>query len=111
MISPKLGVRLRTSLGFEACDDLNSAFEEVQNDMLATTAGRLEGLRTGLAADLHAELAKSEGRLRVEMVEGFAAVRRDILDMRVEVLRWAFAFWLGQFAATVGLLAFVLRPR
>jgi hypothetical protein len=31
--------------------------------------------------------------------------------VRVEVLRWAFLFWLGQFAATVALLAFMLRAR
>jgi hypothetical protein len=133
MTSPKLGLRLRTSLGPEACDDLTSAFDEVQNDMLFTTTERLDGRLTATGADLRTEIArtegrlrteftrvesnlreeiaKTEGRLRVEMAEGFASVRRDLMDMRVEVLRWAFAFWLGQFAATVGLLAFILRPR
>jgi len=140
MPSPTLGLRLRTSVGPEACDDLSSAFEEVQNDMLATTTDRLDGRLIALGADLRTEIAttegrlrteighlgtemvrvdsslrteiaKTEGRLRVEMAEGFAGVRRDIVDMRAEVLRWAFAFWLGQFAATAGLLAFLLRPR
>jgi hypothetical protein len=120
--SPKLGLRLRTSLGPEACDDLTSAFEEVQNEMLSTITERLDGRLIALGAELRTEIAKTEGRLRVEMMEldsnlrvamadGFAGVRRDIVDMRVDVLRWAFAFWLGQFAATVGLLAFLLRPR
>jgi hypothetical protein len=133
MTSPKLGLRLRTSVGPEACDDLSNAFEEVQNDMLSPTTEPLDGRVNALGADLRteiaktegrlrtdivradsnlrAEIAKTEGRLRLEMAEGFAGVRRDIVDMRVEVLRWAFAFWLGQFAATVGLLAFLLRPR
>ena len=139
MTGPKLGLRLRTSVGPEACDDLSSAFEEVQNDMLATTE-RFDGRLIGLGADLRTEIArtegrlraeilqvdgnlrgeiaKTEGRLRVEMAEGFASVRRDVMGLRVElvdlrgeVLRWAFAFWLGQFAATAGLLAFLLRPR
>jgi hypothetical protein len=133
MTRPTLGLRLRSSVGAEACDDLSSAFEEVQNDMLAITTERLDGRLMALGADLRTDIAetesrlrteivrvdcnlrtdiaKTEGRLRVEMAEGFASVRRDIVEMRVEVFRWAFAFWLGQFAATIGILAFLLRPR
>jgi hypothetical protein len=30
-------------------------------------------------------------------------------DMRVDVLRWSFLFWIGQVVATATLLAFMLR--
>jgi hypothetical protein len=39
--------------------------------------------------------------LRLEMQKGFG-------DLRVEVLRWSFLFWIGQLAAVAGLLSFML---
>ena len=57
------------------------------------------------------EIAGLEMRLRKEMHEGFAAIRREMAEQRVEMLRWSFAFWIGQFAATAALLSFMLRAR
>ena len=37
------------------------------------------------------------------MAEGFAAVRQEMAQQRVELLKWAFVFWMGQFVAMVGL--------
>lgn len=111
MGNPDLGLRLRSRLGPEACEDLSDALEEVQIDMLTMATDRFE-------ASLRGQIAQLDSDLRVAMAEGFASLRRDISDVRVEVadgraevLRWAFLFWLGQFAATLGLLAFLLRTR
>lgn len=30
-------------------------------------------------------------------------------EMRVDVIRWSFLFWIGQFAATAALLGYMLR--
>jgi hypothetical protein len=57
------------------------------------------------------EIAGLEMRLRKEMHEGFAAIRKEMAEHRVEMLRWSFAFWIGQFAATAALLSFMLRAR
>src|SRR5215210_3094488 len=104
MATPDLGLRLRSRLGPEACEELSDAFEEVQVDMLTLATDRFE-------ASLRGEIAQLDSNLRVAMTDGFAAVRRDLNDVRVtvaegrsEVLRWAFLFWLGQFAATLALL-------
>ena len=46
-----------------------------------------------------------------EMHDGFAAVTKEMAELRAELLKWSFAFWIGQFAATIALLAFMLRAR
>ena len=56
-------------------------------------------------------LTQELSALRVEMHDGFAAIRRDMSNQRAELLKWSFAFWIGQLAAMCGLLAFMLRAR
>jgi len=57
------------------------------------------------------DIASLEITLTREMHAGFAAIRQKMADQRVEMFRWSFVFWIGQFAATAGLLAFMLRAR
>jgi hypothetical protein len=33
----------------------------------------------------------------------------EIYGLRSEILEWSFLFWIGQFAAFAGLLAFMLK--
>ena len=47
--------------------------------------------------------------LRGEMRAGFAAVREDIAGNRFELLKWSFAFWLGQLVAIAGIVGLLLR--
>ncbi len=47
-------------------------------------------------------LAEQLSDLRVTLV-------REIHDARVETLKWAFVFWIGQVAAVSGVLAFVFH--
>lgn len=44
-----------------------------------------------------------------EMNEGFARIVNQLADTRVEILRWSFAFWLGQVAVIVAFMAFIAR--
>jgi hypothetical protein len=119
MSSPDLGLRLRSRLSPEACEDLSDAFEEVENDMLALSGERFEQ-RLAVSAELRAELSRSQSGLRQEittmdagirvaLTDGLSKIRADVSDMRVDVVRWSFLFWIGQVLATGTLLAFVLR--
>ena len=47
-------------------------------------------------------LSEQIGRLRVDMI-------REIHEVRWDVIRWMFVFWVGQFFAVAGLLAFMFR--
>ena len=76
---------------------------------LAQTDG---GLRTEIAG-LRVEMAQTQGALRVELVRemqvGFGAIRQELANNRVEFLKWAFVFWVGQFFAVAGLVGFLMR--
>lgn len=47
--------------------------------------------------------------LREDLINGLAGIRQEMAAMRVELLRWSFAFWIGQVAATAGLMALLIR--
>jgi hypothetical protein len=53
-------------------------------------------------------LTEEIGALRLEMYQGFAAIRQELATTRVELLKWSFLFWMGQVAAIAGLLAYML---
>ena len=46
-------------------------------------------------------LSAEVGALRLEMQKGFG-------DLRFELLRWSFLFWIGQLAALAGIVSFML---
>jgi len=52
--------------------------------------------------------------LRIDVTREISILRqdftRDLSAVRVELLKWSFLFWVGQVAATAGLLTFMLRP-
>ena len=72
--------------------------------MIAIVAERFE---SGLAE----EIARLRVDLTQEMHAGFAALRKEMSDQRVELLKWSLLFWIGQFAAFTALLSFMLRNR
>ncbi len=47
-------------------------------------------------------LAGELATFRLEMVERLA-------DLRFELLKWSFLFWIGQMAATMAMLSWMLR--
>ena len=62
----------------------------------------------GLAA-LRQEMAGGLAKLRQEMVEGHAALRQEIMTGRFELLKWCFAFWVGQLVSVVGIVGLMLQ--
>lgn len=54
---------------------------------------------------LRVELTDGLAGLRVEMHSGFAGLGQEMANMRVDLFKWSFAFWIGQVAAVALLLA------
>ena len=120
MVLPNLGLRLRDKLGPEASQDLSHAFEEVHNDMLTMTAERFDGRLIVVGSELRSEIYQTQSELRQEMTrmdagirialtEGLSKIWTGMSEMQINVIRWSFVFWIGQFAATAALLGFMLR--
>ena len=47
--------------------------------------------------------------LREDLIKGLSDIRQEMAALRVELLRWTFAFWVGQVAATAGVVALLFR--
>ena len=54
-------------------------------------------------------LAEELADLRVELGKDIAGLRREMSNMRVELLRWSFVFWLGQITVIAAMLTDTLR--
>jgi hypothetical protein len=97
---------LRERLGHEATEDLLDLMQSGQKDwtehVLSVATERFERRLTQEIAALRVELMR-------ELHTGLAAVRQEIAAVRVELIRWSFVFWIGQIAAMIGVLSFMLR--
>lgn len=97
---------LRTRLGDDATFGLIELMDAERKDwsegVLSVAADRFERRLTEEITGLRVEL-------REALHDGLASVRHEIATTRVEGLKWSFVFWIGQVAATAGLLAFMLR--
>ena len=95
-----MGIALRVRLGDEASHDLVDYVEEQReswrNDLMTICTERV---------DVHLE----RFALKDDLVNGLAAIRKEMSDLRVELLRWSFGFWISQVAATAGLMALLIR--
>ena len=59
-----------------------------------------------MLADAHTIATESfERRLGQEV----SALRLDIANLRADLLKWSFLFWIGQLAAVAGLISLLLR--
>ena len=100
----------------EMIERVGDRFERRLTD--ETTKVRLEmvqgfaALRQEMAAGLsqvRQEMTAGLSQLRQEMTAGFAALRQEMADLRFELLKWTFVFWVGQLFALAGFLAVLLR--
>lgn len=85
---------LREKLGDEAMSGLRTVINDVggpwKEDVLAIAGERFER-----------RLADEIGALRVD-------ITKQLAELRVELLKWSLLFWIGQFAAMSGMMAFLL---
>ena len=107
------GLRGEMSGGFARSEgSLRTEIAGLRGEMSGQLARTEGGLRTEMAG-LRVEMAQTQGALRVELVRemqvGFGAIRQELADNRVEFLKWAFVFWVGQFFAVAGLVGFLMR--
>lgn len=68
---------------------------------LATKADLAE-LRAATKADLAA--------LRADLEKQLASLKTEIAEVKADLIKWMFLFWIGQVAVLFGLMKFVLAP-
>jgi len=119
---------LRERLGDEAVAEFQGFVDEAgqkwRDDVMAVAAERFERRLGAEAGALRLDMVQGLAAVRVDMAREFSAVRTDMtrelstvrLEMatgfaetRTDLLKWSFLFWIGQFAALSGMMAFLLR--
>ncbi len=104
---------LREKLGNEAMVGLQVFVEDAgrqwKDDVLVIAGERFERRLGHEIGTFRLEVAKELAAMRVETAKEFAALRVELATTRVSLLKWSFLFWIGQFAAVSGMMAFLLR--
>lgn len=109
MSRPVLSMRLREKIGHDAADDLVAALEANKDAMLTASQERFDARLAAGFAELRQEMTTLDAGLRVALAEGLSKIRTEMADMRVDVLRWSFLFWIGQVVATATIMTLLLR--
>ena len=99
-----LGAALRERLGESGTRDLAEFMarhsNEVRSDVMEMCDTQVAALSTDIADRFAgvdrklSELSETIGDLKIDLIARLA-------EMRVELLRWTFLFWIGQFAAVM----------
>ena len=104
-----LSVRLRERLGPGASDDLVETLETNKDEMLTDCQECFEARLGSAVGEIRQELTTVDAGLRIALTEGLSKIRTELAEMRVDVLRWSFLFWIGQVVATATIMALLLR--
>lgn len=106
MARNRVPAALSDRLGREATSGLVELLDSTRDEWT-------EHVLTLAEARFERRLAQEIAALRVEITRELQALRqeftRELATVRVELIRWSFAFWVGQIAVMVGVLAFMLR--
>jgi hypothetical protein len=62
-------------------------------------------------ARIDRRLDQMRHEFRLELHDGLNGIRTEMANMRADMFKWMLAFWIGQFAALVGALSFMLPAR
>jgi hypothetical protein len=99
--------------------------EALTDDVMELTLERFDRRLTTELSALRVDVARELAALRVDAGRDISTQRgdvardlsafrgdvaRELSAARSELLKWSFACWIGQVAATAGLLAYMLRP-
>ncbi len=99
-MKPMVPISLRDRLGEDAAHAssvyIESSGEKWRRDVTTTCTERM---------DLRMEHLAS----REDLAEGFVRIAQEVGNIRAEWLRWSFVFWIGQVAATAGLMSLLIR--
>ena len=83
--------------------------QECETEVTANVMDRFERRLTEEISTVRDELRAVDGRLREQIRELDTAVRLDMRDMRFEILKWSFGFWIGQVIATAAIVGGMLQ--
>src|SRR5688572_19543384 len=115
---------LRARLGPEAIAGLLSLLDATRREWTAEVTAlaperferrlteEISGVRVSMAqseSGLRVEIARLREELRADIRAVDASLRQAMADLRFDLLKWSFAFWIGQVIAVAGIMGLMLR--
>jgi hypothetical protein len=102
VVAPNVPLALAERLG----PDATKGFTEL---LVAEHRAWTERIVTTCTDRFERRLVEETSKLRVELSEMKADLRQEMATGRVELLKWAFLFWVGQLAGVGALMSLLLR--
>jgi hypothetical protein len=96
--------KLKPRLGEEEARSLLEFIESTVEQRAVTKADLQQ-----TAASLREEMRQLEGALREEIRQIDASLREEIQKVRADLIKWSFAFWVGNVAVLSGIMFALLR--
>jgi len=122
-VTARLSKRFYEALGEDVANEMVDWFNSVDTtykadlrDLIEVQAQRFDArleqrlaeTRADLRTEMHAgfaglrtEMGAVAAALRTEMGVGFAQARTEMANLRAELIKWMFLFWLGTVAAAI----------
>jgi hypothetical protein len=107
-VTARLSRRFYEALGEDVANEMVDWFNAVDTtykadlrDLIEVQAQRFDAKLEQRLAETRADLRAEIGQVRTEMGVGFAQVYTKMADLRAELIKWMFLFWLGTVAATL----------
>ena len=101
----KLSQRFYEKFGHDLVDELVNWF----NDTDTAYWAELRELNDLNFARFDAKLEQRVAEVKSELRQGMAQLRTELADLRANLIKWMFLFWMGQAGLTVGLVLLVGR--
>jgi hypothetical protein len=79
---------------------LEQRLAETRADMRTEMHAGFADLRTEIG-QVRAEMGVGFAQVRTEMASGSAVLRTEMANLRAELIKWMFLFWLGTVAAAI----------
>lgn len=100
-VTARLSKRFYETLGEDVANELVDWFNSVDATYKADLRDLIEVQAQRFDAKLQQGLAETKAELRTEMHAGFAQLRTDMANLRAELIKWMFLFWLGSVGASL----------
>jgi hypothetical protein len=104
-VDPDYPFVLRERLGHAGVAALSDLFASQKADIMTLVVDTFERRLGDECARLRSDVRSEMKELRSELGSAFKV---EVANVRADLLKWSFLFWLGQVAAVYGLVA-VLR--
>ena len=100
-VTARLSKRFYEALGEDVANELVDWFNSVDATYKADLRDLIEVQAQRFDAKLQQGLAETKAELRTEMQAGFAQARTEMANLRADLVKWMFLFWLGTVGVTL----------